>query len=102
LHPNYRNSLSGKKRTDQLAQEKRNVQAWLFSKLKIIGFAIAFGVLAARTAWALDVPQDGAVIAIRSVQNDKFVRAGITNDSLLGASSTHGRSFASCVAAGTG
>jgi len=80
----------------------------LFSKLRIIGFAIAFGVLAARTAWALDVPQGGAVIAIRSAQNDKFVRAGITNDSLLGASSTrkdarmHGRSFASCVAAGTG
>ena len=48
----------------------------------------ALGVLAVQAAWALDVPHDGAVIAIRSAQNDKFVRAGIGAESLLAASSS--------------
>lgn len=57
---------------------------------RIAGFAIAtgaLGVLAVQAAWALDVPHDGAVIAIRSAQNDRFVRAGIGDESYLGASS---------------
>lgn len=63
-----------------------------FISRRIAGFAIAAGaagVLAAQAAWALDVPRDGAVIAIRSTQNDKFVRAGLGDESHLGATSGH-------------